>query len=132
MAAPPANDLCTGALPALTRGVPVTATNEGAFDNYFGVELADMYGPEVVFTYTPTASGPFKVTLVSHGADLSLWMTEGLCGDPRSCLVFDDSGGGSGGVDSILWSTGRAGSTYFIVVDALLPNSTGPFELAVH
>ncbi len=105
----PANDRCE-APQVVTAGVAVTGTTRGAGDDFrcgFGG-----YGPDVVYQFTPSASGVYRASAVDGGG--ASWRTASCDG---GCLASTPTVRATGG------------TPYFVVVESSYPGSA--FELRV-
>lgn len=97
---------------------------------YEDANYYDALGRDVVYSYTPAASGDFQVVLQPQGWDAYLWYTEDYCGDDGLGCVGSRDGALSGGTEK-LTIEGVAGTTYYLYVDRYEMGSGGPFRLAV-
>ena len=89
-------------------------------------------GRDLVFVYTPVASGTVNVTLHPTAAwDPALWVMNTTCvNGGSSCTVAADSGFDSD--DETLQLTVTAAKPYYLVVDSYsLSAASGPFTLTV-
>jgi hypothetical protein len=140
---PPINDDCLNAIP-LTPSVAVTGDTTDAThlhgEGPVSAVCAAMSsftpkGPELVYSYTPTASGPFTVTVTPNtGYDTLLWITQGVCGGTGADCILNADAAGSGSVET-LTGQGVAGTTYYIFVDSYSATSStrfGGFSLIVN
>ncbi|MCL2625909.1 MAG: hypothetical protein FWD46_03695 [Cystobacterineae bacterium] len=119
----PSNDMCAGAA-VLTPGTLFYGDTSHATLSY-GDALSEVcrsaignnnaQGPEVVYSYTPTAEGQFLVRVTSMGNyDPLLWMTEEDCGgDGSACTAAS----WQNGVEE-LEVAGDPRITYYFYVDS--------------
>ncbi|MBI5543358.1 MAG: hypothetical protein HY901_05680 [Deltaproteobacteria bacterium] len=139
--AAPANDRCgtDGAdAIALTLNTTIPGDTSAAVDDYYypistscdPVTSGQLRGNDVVFKYTPAASGSFTVTLTPTTQwDATLWYSVGSCGDPLACVNGADRG--MSGVPESLTIAGVASTTYYLVVDGYAGLAKGPFSIVV-
>ncbi len=123
-AAPPANDVCGAGVVPLTANT-VQGSTLLARDDYQGSKamsaactLSPSYvslnGPDAVFSYTPTTSGTFTVTVTPVlPYNPAVWVGTS-CGVTSSCVAVDDKTSGA----ETLQVVGVAGTTYYLVVDS--------------
>jgi hypothetical protein len=116
---PPSNDLCSGAVP-LVKGQPVTGNTTTALQDYgtdppyspacAGSSVKPL-GNDLVYSYTPQASGPFTALLTGSGKFRPLlWYTIGVCGESAACEAIVQAG-------TALTIEGVAGAVYYFIVD---------------
>jgi hypothetical protein len=139
---PPVNDTCAGALP-LTLGVAANGDTTYAVNDYdwgysnaAGCEPApsppyDGMGADLVWSYTPSVDGAFKVAMGSIICNPSpftvdMWIGADTCGDPRTCL-----GGIEGGGPVSVTVNGVANRTYYIYAEGRQPGSVCQFTVSV-
>ncbi len=124
----PSNDVCS--MPAtMTAGQTVSGTTVGA-SNDFNCGFS-WPGPDVVYSFTPSASGAFVAQLGGAGGDggfpfgLAPTIYQGVC--DGGCL----NGNFNFGFTAEATFRGTAGTPYFIVVDAISPSTQSPFSLTL-
>jgi hypothetical protein len=136
---PPANDTCSAPV-VLKPATSVQGSTVGARDDYgvgpfsaicAGTGSTVLPGPDVVYVYTPAASGSFTVTLTPESTfDAVLWYTAGTCGGTGlDCADLSDAKG-AGGVET-LTVNGVAGTAYYFIVDSITPATSGRFGIGV-
>lgn len=108
----------------------VTGTTVGGFDTTSEWSCVDWStdGPEAVYAFTPSASGPVTVELTGLTADLDLFVTtsdDGRC-DPGNCWGT----GGPATSDETLTFEADAGVSYLVVADGW-EGATSSFTLSV-
>ncbi len=136
-----ANDQCTGAI-ALSKGAAaVTGDLAKAVNDYgSGPSATCSYsgtmkrvGADLIYSYTPSTSGNFTVTVTPDAAatqlDLFVWATAGSCGQTSACLGYEDATGR--GAAEALTIAGTAGTTYYIVVENYYTTDGGAFTITV-
>ncbi len=112
---------------AVISTVPYTdfGTTTGYQDNLPECEGSGT-SPDVVYTYTPTTSGNYHVSLCGSSYDTKLFVYANTCtGSPIAC---NDDGAACGDVSSdipMVELTG--GTTYFIIVDGWSDGSFGDY-----
>jgi hypothetical protein len=112
--APPANDLCGGAIP-LAENVYFAQSTTNATDDDVSSCLNDKpRGKGVWFTYTPVRSGTAVVDTCPADFDTLLEIFTGTCGALASIGCNDDSSACSGHLQSSLSFPCTAATTYFI------------------
>lgn len=142
----PSNNMCNGAI-ALTLDTPVSGTTISATADY-GSTLSQTCkdqsyansgrGAEVVYSFTSTTGGTFKVT-VNPGStyDCTLWIAPSVCGagtnsssdSGLACIKASDVGA-EGDVQTLMLDA-VAGTTYYIFVDAYYPTQFGSFSIEI-
>jgi Zn-dependent metalloprotease len=128
---PPANDLCTGTLPALTCGSSVTGTTINATVNGDPVAtcVTSITAPGVFYRFTGTGA---LVTLSTCGAtttfDSKLHVFTGSCGSYVCVTGNDDTACGSQSNVSSVTFNSVVGTDYLVFVSGF-NSSTGPFVL---
>jgi hypothetical protein len=138
---PPSNDRCgpggANAIALKLGGGPVAGDTTTARADYGFVmsnacvasTLYNAPGRDLVYSYTPAASGGFLVVLVPDNWDAQLWMTVGTCGgDGDTCTQAADESG-PGGAESLLVD-GVAGTTYYLYADCFV-DDFGPFTIEI-
>ncbi len=127
-------------IPAERRSLPAeggtfTGTTSGASGQRGTCGFSDK-GPEAIFRWTPTASGPATIATCGSATlyDTVLYMRSGTCGGPELGCNDDTAGCGTGEPNeyhgSRLSPTVTAGQTYYIVVDGY-NGARGSFSLNV-
>ncbi|MFZ5439527.1 MAG: EGF domain-containing protein [Myxococcota bacterium] len=116
----PSNDLCSGATP-LTQGVATTGTFTGAVTDYTSCSYSSAIG-EVVFSFTPSASGTYLFTVPSSS---QVWLRT-ACTDSTSgtCASLTGTSGSyqatlTAGTTYYLYLSLFSGSTYSVTVNPL-------------
>ncbi len=123
-ATPPSNDQCTSPI-ALTEGTPVQGDTTSATNDYSPTQgdatctQYDETGPDLVYTFTPSATGTYSFTLsqLSTGLDGAIYLL-GAC--PTSSTVSSCLGGADRngpGVNETFLANLTSGTTYVLVVD---------------
>lgn len=129
----PVNNTCASAT-QLAFGVQVSGDTSEA-DLTYGPNLPaacssrSVKGPDVVYSYTPTADGAFTVKLTPSNFDAVLWYSVGTCS--MAGCVADADKGGIGAAESLTVTNGVAGTTYYFFVDGYNEGSAGTFTLVV-
>ena len=112
---PPANDHCAGAIP-ITEGVVVVGSTLAATTGPEPVGPCVTNGKDVWYSFTPSCSGPFRVTTcgaVGFDEVVSVW--SGTCGGLTLVACDDDSCGIIAGPASIIFAaTGNV--TYYVSI----------------
>ena len=132
----PDNATCPGT--ELSLGNPVAGTTLGS-TNLQGAGpfsaacngASPMMGEDVVYRYTPVASGPFTVAVTATTSTWTphVWMTTGTCGgDGSACVGF--AGDGLATTASLV-ADGVGGTTYYFIVDSGRPDYGGDFSIVV-
>lgn len=118
----PPNDTCAGAI-ELTRNTTIEGTTLGATQTYGWRPLPArcsgyaLWGPDVVYSYSPATDGDFTVTVQpASNYDPRIWITAGQCAVEEACLAYSHRGGN--GVPEYFTVYGLAGETYYVVVDS--------------
>ncbi len=128
---PVSNLACGGQLSASNDGV-------GSADNVDNWECSTLShtGPEIVYSFTPDATGIATISLTGLSADLDLMVIEdsslgGLC-DPADSGVCVPNGNSNraGTSDEEVRLNATIGSTYYIIVDGF-SGATSNFTLRV-
>ena len=86
-------------------------------------------GPEVVYSFTPSATDTYVAGVTPTGFDASLYVITN-CSDPAGSCVGGSNDRGFAQSES-LRVTLNAGTTYFIVVDSPQQNGQGTFHFAL-
>ncbi len=104
---PAANDVCSGATPVTvgTTNVDTTSANNDAGTNCGGT------GPELFYSFTPSASGGYQIDTFGSGFDTILGVLQSDCATEITCN--DDSGS----LQSMVTANFTAGTTYIIQYD---------------
>ena len=133
-------DLLCEPVSSLACGGQLSASNDGvgSTDNVDNWECSTFShtGPEIVYTFTPDASGIATISLTGLTADLDLMVIEdssqvGLC-DPADSTVCVPGGNSnfSGTNDEEVRLNALIGTTYYIIVDGFA-GATSNFTLRV-
>ncbi len=130
------NDFCNNATP-LSANTTYASTTLGSGSDYFEYPspcnvnaLYPPEGPDVAYTYTPTASGMAKVTVNPElGFDVAVQVMSDC--NATSCFAQSDSKT-RGGPETITFAVTQ-GVTYRIIVDGVGPanSNTGRFSISV-
>ncbi|MDP1919181.1 MAG: hypothetical protein Q8L14_23230 [Myxococcales bacterium] len=134
----PANDRCT-APQALTANTPVLGTTVDANDDF---TCHFLFGPDVVYSFTPTTTGAFRATATQLDAGPSdgggfFCTNDGGCFQPFRPFVYLTDASCDGGQCRSTFRPGpvtfraSAGSTQFVVVDSYGGSVGGDFSLVV-
>jgi hypothetical protein len=118
------NDACPA---TLIGGVPYTdgGTTVGRANNFVAC-LANT-APDVIYSFTPTTTAAYAISLCGSGYDTALELrTGGACPGTTNVACNDDACG----IQSHLVATLTAGTTYFIIVDGFASES-GAYILSV-
>ncbi|MCP4445180.1 MAG: hypothetical protein GY811_07550 [Myxococcales bacterium] len=133
-------DLLCDPVSSLACGGQLSASNGGAgsadlVDNWACSSFPHT-GPEIVYSFSPDASGIATISLTGLAADLDLLLIEdassgGLC-DPASAGVCVQNGSSnrSGTADEEVRLNAIVGTTYYIIVDGF-DGATSNFTLRV-
>jgi hypothetical protein len=135
---PPANDACVSPAVVASGATGVTGDTAVARNDFSSLtygsacRTAFFDGRDLVYQYTPAASGPVTATLSPEAAfDGALLLLQGSCA-PASCVRAADSGGA--GVPESVTFDAVAGQTVWLVVDSrdrTVPANFGAFTLRV-
>jgi hypothetical protein len=135
---PPANDTCAGAV-TLQAGDAKNGSTVNAIDDY-GASLgsscsgagAAFVGPDVVYQFTPSASGLYAVSLMKSGAwDSALWVAQGTCAEVGEACVAAANASWNKPGEQLTWNA-TAGIPYIIVVDGVNRIDAGDFVLRLN
>jgi hypothetical protein len=123
------------ALPFTTTGDTTGAANNHAYPT--GVCPGESGGwggaaPEHVYSFTPSSSGEFQISLIGKGFDSSLYVVKDCSSIATTCLAADEQPCSSCTETVTLWLA--AGVTYYVIVDGWSntdPMNAGPYTLEV-
>src|SRR5262249_31466062 len=110
------------------EGGTFTGTTSGT-STYVGT-CSSSAGPERVFQWTPTTSGPAIIDTCGSAFDTVLYVREGTC-DTGTQVACDDDSAPCPSFKSLLTPTLQAGHTYYVFLDGYAQASAGSFVLNV-
>ena len=136
-----ANDVCAAATPITEASLPITLSGSTALANDDYEVLSGVCpdapsysfgqdGPDVVYSITPTVTGPFSFALpLGSGADFdaSLYVVTDCAAIATSCVSGSEFIGLGGEELNVVL---EGGTTYFVIVDGY-KDDQGVFELVV-
>jgi hypothetical protein len=102
-----------------TTGQPNNVTLYECYD------MEDFAGPEYVYAFTPTQSGPIRFQVTAAGWDSYLFVMEDECTPSLPCYNYADAPAGSPewvDVDAV------AGTTYYAIIDSVSAEESGAFN----
>ncbi len=122
---------CSNATPITAVPFNGSYTSCGACNDVIsGNACTSLYlgGEDYLFTYTPSATGPFNIVLTGTSTYTGVFVTQGCPTSGGTCVGSATQSGGNPALNNI---TLTAGVTYYIVVDTWpAPNCT-PFTINV-
>lgn len=88
-------------------------------------------GPDAVYSFTPAETDTYTVgaTPFGTGFDLSLYILTDCSNAAATCVAGANNRGLAKG--EVITATLTAGTQYFIVVDGVQPNASGPFHFSL-
>lgn len=85
-------------------------------------------GEDVVYSFTPTATGQITITLNSSGSYTGLMLYKGCPSSGGTCVNYAQSSTGSKTLTCI---NVTAGQPYYLVIDSWSPPSCNPYSLSI-
>jgi len=129
---PPANDLCSGALP-IACGASLTGSNANAGDDVTPTPTCGLTGTSgsfkgVWFTVTSPLAGPLTVSACGTNYDTYMRVYGGPCGAFTTCMGSNDDFTGCSTASQVTF-TAVAGTTYYILLGGYFNTSIGNYTI---
>jgi len=122
----PPNDTCAAPTP-LTVSVPTNGSSLGGANDYAGATSAicggqPYVGPDVVYSFTPSATQNYRVTSSASGFSPVIYVSSS-CGAPASCTTLGSTNGFN--------FHGTASTPVFLTVDSTSSTQAGTHTITV-
>ncbi|MCX7728431.1 MAG: T9SS type A sorting domain-containing protein [Bacteroidia bacterium] len=85
-------------------------------------------GEDVVYTFTPTATGQISITINSSGSYTGLMLYKGCPSSGGTCVNYSQSSTGS---KTLTCLNVIAGQTYYLIIDSWASPTCNPYDLSI-